>query len=107
MVLDSVLEPVAYTTGHGDEAQRLGTALRLHDDVDRLNTLNAFLDLCGRAGVDRCLFSAGTSRGTHAKYDALLNELRRHPVTMGDSTFTYASAVAAVSATLEATTAIP
>jgi pimeloyl-ACP methyl ester carboxylesterase len=107
MVLDSVLEPVAYTTGRGDEAERLGTALRVGDDVSRLATLHAFLDLCGRAGVDRCPFSAGTARATHAKYDALLDVLRGRPITLGETTFTYASAVAAVTATLEATTAIP
>jgi pimeloyl-ACP methyl ester carboxylesterase len=107
MVLDSVLEPVAYTTGRHGEAARLGTALRLREDVDRLRTLNAFLDLCGRAGPDRCPFSTGTAKGTHTKYQTLLHELRRRPVHVGDETYTYASTVAAVSWSLEATTAIP
>ncbi|MEU8118851.1 alpha/beta hydrolase [Spirillospora sp. NPDC049024] len=107
MVLDSVLEPVAYTKGRHGEARRLGTALRLREDVDRMRTLNAFLDLCGRAGSVRCPFSTGTAEGTRAKYSALLEALRRRPVQVGDETYTYASTVAAVSWTLEATTAIP
>jgi pimeloyl-ACP methyl ester carboxylesterase len=107
MVLDSVLEPVAYTTGRGAEAQRLGTALRLRADVGQLRTLNAFLDLCGRAAPDRCAFSAGTAQRTHAKYEALLRELRRRPVRVGDQTYTYAATLMAVSSSLEATTSIP
>jgi pimeloyl-ACP methyl ester carboxylesterase len=107
MVLDSVLDPVTYTTGRNGEAAWLGAALRLGEDVSRLRTLNALLDLCGRAGVQRCPFSAGTAEGTREKYEMLLADLRRTPVEVDGQTFTYAATIAAVANSLESTTAIP
>ncbi|MFI6497812.1 alpha/beta hydrolase [Nonomuraea typhae] len=58
MVLDAVLEPVAYTTGRGGEGRRLSTALRLGEDVERRRVFNRFLDLCAEAGPSRCPFAA-------------------------------------------------
>lgn len=99
MVLDAVLEPVAYTTGRGNEGKRLGAALRLREDVDRLRTLNKFLDLCGAAGPDRCAFAAGVS--TREKYDKLMKRLAEGPIRLGDQSFTKASTVAAVTGALD------
>lgn len=105
MVLDAVLEPVAYTTGRGNEGERLGAALRLREDEERLRTMNTFLDLCGAAGRERCAFAAGTS--TRHKYNKLMGRLAKGPIRLGEQTFTRASAVAAVGGALDVLKPIP
>ena len=94
MVLDGNVNPVAWTTPHGN----LTTFLRL--DTDKANAANMtdFLHLCGRTTTTACAFSAGTPTATQAKWNTLLRRLRRHPVTTGSppQTYTYADAITAV-----------
>lgn len=89
MVLDGNIDPVAWATGYGDEARQLGTALRLGQDEGMAATLRAFLTLCGQAAPGACAFSAGSAAATQARYQALLQRLRQHPVTIGGQTFGY------------------
>ncbi|HLI39695.1 MAG TPA: alpha/beta hydrolase, partial [Streptosporangiaceae bacterium] len=96
MVLDGNIDPVAWATGYGTEARRLGTALRIGQDEGMAATLRAFLTLCGQAAPGACAFSAGSPAATQAKYQSLLERLRQHPVTLDGETVTYALAVAAV-----------
>lgn len=105
MVLDAVLEPVAYTTGRGNEGERLGAALRLREDEERLRTLNTFLDLCGAAGRERCAFAADGS--TRHKYSELMARLDKGPIRLGEQLFTRASTVAAVGGALDVLKPIP
>lgn len=107
MVLDAILEPVAYTTGRGDQAERLGTALRLREDEDRLKTLDKFLEMCGATDQKHCAFSAHSPKATRRKYQALMVRLDKSPVRLGDDTFTRASTVAAVGSALDVLTPIP
>ncbi|MEV5575488.1 alpha/beta hydrolase [Spirillospora sp. NPDC052269] len=79
MALDGNLDPVAWTNGDGV----LPSFLRLGRDQASAEVLKDFLDLCGKASTAACAFSAGTPSATRAKYDTLLQRLRRHPVTMG------------------------
>lgn len=88
MVLDGNVNPRAWYGGN----PKLPTFLRQRSDVGAARTLDRFLDLCGRAGPDRCAFSAGSPRATHAKYRTLLRRLLAHP--QGD--MTYAATVDAV-----------
>jgi pimeloyl-ACP methyl ester carboxylesterase len=96
MVLDGNIDPVAWATGYGNEARRLGTALRIGQDKGMAATLRAFLALCGQAPPGACAFSAGSAAATRAKYQTLLQRLRQHPVTVDGETVTYALAAAAV-----------
>ena len=91
MVLDSSLDPVAWTSRDGI----LPVNLRLHSDQASAATMRAFLRLCGRASTTRCAFSAGTPAATRAKFAILLSRLRRHPVAIGTppQTFTFADTV--------------
>ena len=58
LVIDGVLNPVAWTTGVGDEAQTIPFSTRLHSDAGTWATLQEFFRLCD-AGGDRCAFSGG------------------------------------------------
>ena len=79
IVLDSVLDPVAYTRGIGPFSLRVGSQRATSE------TLRFFLESCKAAG-DACAFSAGDPV---AEFDRLMERLRRGPV-LG---FTYAQAV--------------
>jgi pimeloyl-ACP methyl ester carboxylesterase len=87
MVLDSNLNPVAWTQG-GD----LPSSIREGQDVGDAQTMQAFLDLCGKASVTACAFSAGTPAATSAKFAVLSRRLLKHPITIGSpaQTWTYA-----------------
>ena len=79
IVLDSVLDPAAYTRGLGPMSLRVGSQRATSD------TLRFFLESCKAAG-ERCAFSAGDPV---AEFDRLMTRLREGPV-LG---FTYAQAV--------------
>ncbi len=92
MTLDGNINPIAYSRRRlkANGGRFLGTSLRRDDDRGAARTLNAFLDLCGRAGSSRCAFSAGSPAATRAKFAALLERLRTHPT---GATMTYAELV--------------
>jgi pimeloyl-ACP methyl ester carboxylesterase len=104
MVLDSNVNPVAWATGNGT-ANSLSVSLRLRADEGTAQTLNAFLDLCAKAGVARCAFAAGNAQATRTKFSVLLRRLRRRPVTVGSppATYTFAKTVS----TLDSALAVP
>ena len=78
MVLDGNLDPIAYTTN--DHTHSLPMFLRDREDQASAATLRAFLDLCGKAPVTACAFTAGTPAATRAKFAALLRRVRARPV---------------------------
>ena len=86
IVLDSMLNPAAYTRGIGPMSLRVGSQRSTSD------TLRFFLESCDAAG-DRCAFSDGDPV---AEFDRLMDRMREGPV-LG---FTYAQAVDAVRRTL-------
>jgi pimeloyl-ACP methyl ester carboxylesterase len=79
LVIDGVLDPVAWTTGRGDEARTtpLGTRLRSAAGADA--TLEEFFRLCDEAGTE-CAFSGDAEK----RFAALGERLRGHPVTIVD-----------------------
>jgi pimeloyl-ACP methyl ester carboxylesterase len=87
MALDGNLDPVAWTHGTG-----LPAHIREGTDIADAQTMQAFLDLCGKATVTACAFSAGTPAATSAKFAVLSRRLLRHPITIGRpaQTWTYA-----------------
>jgi pimeloyl-ACP methyl ester carboxylesterase len=93
LVIDGVLDPVAWSTGRGDEAETLPFSTRLRSDEGAQRTLNEFFRLCDEAGR-YCSF-AGNSAQRYAK---LANRLIEKPIVIvdpnGDTfTFTYANLV--------------
>jgi pimeloyl-ACP methyl ester carboxylesterase len=89
MILDGNLTPSLYTN-NGDTRPLLSSALRFGSNQGLSESLAAFLDQCGAAGRTKCSFSAGDARSTREKFQALLQRLRRVPVTIGTTTITYA-----------------
>jgi pimeloyl-ACP methyl ester carboxylesterase len=79
LVIDAVIDPIAWTTGHGNEARTtpIGTRIASADGARR--TLGEFFRLCDAAGPD-CAFS-GNAGG---RYAALGERLRGHPATITD-----------------------
>jgi pimeloyl-ACP methyl ester carboxylesterase len=89
IVVDGVLDPVAWTTGSGD-AQRAPVTQRVRSAEGARSTLRAFFRLCDRAGA-QCAFSGGARE----RYAALARQLRRNPIDFGGGDrFTYAHLVA-------------
>lgn len=95
MVLDGNVEPRAYVRPEikANGGRYLTTELRERSDQSAARILNAFLDLCGRADIAHCAFSAGSPATTRAKYADLLQRLRR---PLGSAEVTYAETVSTV-----------
>ncbi|GAB2818761.1 alpha/beta hydrolase [Streptomyces chlorus] len=92
MVLDSNIDPQAWTNHASDDDPRLTTFLRMGSDRTAAATLDQFLTLCGSTSTARCAFSAGSPEATRDKFDQLMQKLRKHPV----GAWTYAGTVADV-----------
>jgi hypothetical protein len=78
----------------------LGTYLRMGSDKAAVKALDAFLRICGQRSIQACAFSAGSPAATGAKWNALLARLRRAPITLGGTAFTYAEIVTDIASTL-------
>jgi pimeloyl-ACP methyl ester carboxylesterase len=77
IVVDGVLDPIAWSTGRTGEAATLPFSTRLHSDLGAQATLNEFFRLCD-AGGSRCPFSGGAA----ARYAALAQRLLQQPITV-------------------------
>ncbi|MBG0850538.1 alpha/beta fold hydrolase [Streptomyces spinoverrucosus] len=91
MVLDSNVDPSAWTNG-GSEQALLPYFQRLGSDRSAAATLDRFLSLCGAATVAECAFSAGSAQATLDKFKELTERLRERPV----ESWTYARTVSDV-----------
>ena len=80
VVVDGVLDPIAWTTGRGDEAETLPFSTRLRSDVGAQATLEQFFRLCDEAGPASCAF-AGDAAG---RFAALTEKLRAAPIEIVD-----------------------
>ena len=96
LVLDGNVPPEAWTNG-GRPNPRLSTYLRMGSDKAAVKALAAFLRICGQRSTQACAFSAGSPAATTAKWEALLARLRKAPITLGGTAFTYAEIVTDVS----------
>ena len=85
LIVDGVLDPVAWATGTGDEGSTIPFSTRLRSDAGAQATLNEFFRLCD-AGGPRCAFAPRSA----ARFAALVAKVKAHPmpVTLPDgSTF--------------------
>lgn len=60
LVVDGVLDPIAWTTGVGDQADTVPFSTRLRSDQGAQATLNEFFRLCDQGGPARCAFAPGS-----------------------------------------------
>src|SRR3954453_12722117 len=75
LVVDGVVDPIAWATGRGEGATRLPFAARLGSDRAAQATLGEFFRLCD-AGGPACAFSGGAA----ARFAALAVRLKAHPL---------------------------
>jgi pimeloyl-ACP methyl ester carboxylesterase len=80
LVVDGVLDPVAWSTGRGDQARTLPFSTRLRSAKGAYQTLQEFLRLCD-AGGPNCAFSEGDPA---RRFDRLARRLLREPVEFTD-----------------------
>jgi pimeloyl-ACP methyl ester carboxylesterase len=80
LVVDGVLDPVAWSTGRGDQARTLPFSTRLRSAKGAYETLQEFFRLCD-AGGENCAFSEGNPARRYAK---LARRLLREPVELPD-----------------------
>ncbi|MFB6858595.1 alpha/beta hydrolase [Streptomyces sp. NPDC056341] len=80
MVLDSNIDPQAWTNHASDADPRLTTFLRMGLDRAAAAVLDRFLTLCGSTDAAGCAFSAGSPAATRDRFDQLMRRLRAQPV---------------------------
>jgi pimeloyl-ACP methyl ester carboxylesterase len=74
MIIDGVLDPIAWTTGSGD-GSTVPFSTRLRSDAGARDTLNEFFRLCD-AGGENCAFAPDSA----ARFAALGVQLKAHPL---------------------------
>jgi pimeloyl-ACP methyl ester carboxylesterase len=79
LVIDAVIDPIAWTTGRGGQARTIPVGTRIGSADGARRTLGEFFRLCDAAGPD-CAFSGNASR----RYADLAQRLRGHPVIITD-----------------------
>ncbi|HEY6710515.1 MAG TPA: alpha/beta hydrolase [Actinomycetota bacterium] len=80
LIVDGVLDPVAWSTGRGDQARTLPFSTRLRSAKGAYETLQEFFRLCD-AGGPNCAFSQGNPARRFAR---LTKRLLREPVEFPD-----------------------
>jgi len=86
VVIDGVIDPVAWSTGRGDQAETLPVDARLRSEQGSFESLQQFLTLCDEAG-DRCAFASGDPR---RRYQLIARQLIDDPVRLpGQGRITY------------------
>jgi pimeloyl-ACP methyl ester carboxylesterase len=79
LVVDGVLDPIAWSTGVGDEAETLPFSTRLRSDAGAQATLDEFFRLCD-AGGDTCAFAPDSAE----RFAELAEELKVDPLELPD-----------------------
>jgi pimeloyl-ACP methyl ester carboxylesterase len=84
VVIDGVVDPVAWSTGYGVTGALLPITTRLKSAEGASDTLRAFFRTCAAAGTARCSFAdPGASAGElSAKWDTLTRDIRKRPVNL-------------------------
>jgi pimeloyl-ACP methyl ester carboxylesterase len=75
VVVDGVLDPIAWTTGDPGEGDTIPFSTRLHSDKGAMDTLNEFFRLCDENPAT-CAFSGGAAD----RFAALAASLRAAPI---------------------------
>lgn len=77
LVVDGVLDPIAWSTGSGQQSKRLPFTTRIRSDAGSERTLKQFFTLCDLA-EDNCAFAPHS----RARYEALLVRLKTNPIEL-------------------------
>jgi len=85
MIVDGVLDPVAWSTGRGDQAKALPFSTRLRSGVGAWDALTSAFAECDRVGKNRCPLAGDAT----AKWLRIVHRLKRGPVQMQGFRLTY------------------
>ncbi|MGI8435036.1 MAG: alpha/beta fold hydrolase [Nocardioidaceae bacterium] len=85
MIVDGVLDPVAWSTGRSGLGDKLPFSTRLRSGVGAWDALVSAFDECDRVGKQRCLLS-GTAQ---QKWLRIVHLLKRHPVMTDEGVVRY------------------
>jgi pimeloyl-ACP methyl ester carboxylesterase len=85
IVIDGVLDPVAWSTGAGNEAATLPVTARLRSDRGAQATFKEFFRLCDAAGAPQCSFAPHSAQ----RFASLARLLRQGPLVIGVPPDTY------------------
>ena len=95
LVVDGVMDPIAWTTGRDDEAATQPFSTRLRSDASAQATLEEFFRLCDEAGPERCVFAGDAA----TRFASLAERLQAGPIELTDPEtgetfpFTYADLI--------------
>lgn len=96
MVVDGVMDPIAYTTGHRKSDARRPTTSRWGSDMGSWQTLTAAFAECDRVGPQRCPI-AGEAAAT---WQRVMDRLERGPATVDGEQLHHQDVVARASGAL-------
>ena len=82
VVVDGVLDPVAWTTGRGGSGRTRPVTYRLRSGEAGYRALREYLARCDAAGAPACPFAS--ARPAARRFDALARRLREQPVRLDD-----------------------
>ena len=77
IIIDGVLDPIAWTTGTGN-GSTVPFSTRLRSDAGAQATLNEFFRLCDAGGPSLCAFAPNSA----ARFKALGDQLKAHPLNV-------------------------
>lgn len=76
LALDSALDPIAWTTGYGNEAETIPVSSRLNSEGGAQDSLDHFFELCDAAGPNACPIAPDSA----ARYAAVHAALEAEPL---------------------------
>jgi len=78
LIVDAVLDPVAWSTGRDDAAQTLPFSTRLGSGLGAAETMRSALQECNRVGSRRCALAPNAQ----GKWNRMVSRLREGPVRL-------------------------
>ncbi|NRB36832.1 MAG: alpha/beta fold hydrolase [Pseudomonadales bacterium] len=78
VVLDGIIDPIAWTTGYGDDAETLPLWNRTNSAMGAQDTLNEFFRLCDEGGAEQCTFAGNAEQ----RFWAIHQRLKEQPLEM-------------------------
>jgi pimeloyl-ACP methyl ester carboxylesterase len=89
LIVDGVLDPVAWSTGRGDSGSKLPFSTRIGSGLGAAETLSSALTRCNEVGRQRCALAPNA----HAKWNRMDSRLRQGPVRLDGRPFLYSDLI--------------
>ncbi|MBW3083924.1 hypothetical protein KEM60_00106 [Austwickia sp. TVS 96-490-7B] len=96
MITDGVVDPIAWSTGRGNEGETTPATARIGSIEGSAETLKAAFAECKKAGPKACANAATVDK----EWDEILETLKKGPLTVGKETLTFDSFIGDVAATM-------